>query len=270
MELSAFLAQATKKLQAAGISTARLDVLILLEDALGMDRSHLLAHPEQQLNADDKAKLNTYVTRRMGHEPLAYIRGKAAFYGRTFTVMPHVLVPRPESEALIDLLLQGDTPHVSAPVIVDVGAGSGCLGITAGLEMPGSTIFLLDIDANALRTANTNARALHETVHARQSDLLAHAPEHIDVLLANLPYVPTHFPINQAAKHEPPLALFAGADGLDAYKRFWQQVAARTQHPGVIITESLLPQHHALARLARNHGYALTGTNGLAQRFEPL
>jgi release factor glutamine methyltransferase len=265
MSVKDFLAEATKQLADAGIETARLDVLVLLEDELGQNRASVLAHDDSQLTTAQTAQLHKKIMQRATHVPLAYIRGRVAFYGRDFIVSEHVLVPRPESEMIIELLKKLPLSH---PHIADIGTGSGCLAITAALELPSATVVAYDIDSPALAVAARNAKLLHATVQCRQSDLLQQVDEHYDVLLANLPYVPELFAINKAAMFEPKLALFSGADGLDLFKRFWQEVVTKAESPQYIITESLPGQHHAVAMLARNAGYILYAAKDLVQAFE--
>ncbi|HUS26818.1 MAG TPA: HemK/PrmC family methyltransferase [Nevskiaceae bacterium] len=263
MSIQQFLRQATQQLTTAGIETARLDVLVLLEDVLGQDRAHLLAHPEQVIAPNQCTILNKKIVRRQKHEPLAYIRGKAMFYGREFSVNRHVLVPRPETESLVDLLKK---IHLPDPVyIADIGTGSGCLGITAALELPGCTADLYDVSTSALAIAKRNAQSHAIKAHCYTQNLLEHIHGHYDAVLANLPYVPDNLPINQAAAFEPQKALFAGPDGLKLYRTLWQQLAPTDVR--YIITESFPSQHHALALLARHAGYQLERTAVFGQLF---
>jgi release factor glutamine methyltransferase len=271
MTVGEFLANAGELLRTAGIATARLDVLILLEDSLQRDRSILLAHPEAEIDNSTEMILNNKIAQRALHTPLAYIRGKAAFYGREFSVHSGVLVPRPETEAMIDLLKEctfGAASHHTTLHIADIGTGSGCLGITAALELPDAHIDLYDIDALALDAAIHNAKTHKIKAHPFHENLLSHATHrHYDVVLANLPYVPIDHPINRAASHEPQIALFAGTDGLDAYRTFWATVPKLDWQPAYIFTESLTPQHRPLAQLAKAAGYRLAKTKGLVQKF---
>jgi release factor glutamine methyltransferase len=273
MTVGEFLANASGRLLAAGIETPRLDVMILLEDALHRDRSTLLAHPEAEISASTEAELNKKIAQRALHTPLAYIRSKVAFYGREFSVHSGVLVPRPETEAMIDLLKEchfGLPPEVVPLRIADIGTGSGCLGITAAREMPGSHVDLYDIDPIALGVATHNAKVHKVQVRVYQEDLLSHAKHRrYDVLLANLPYVPVAYPINAAASHEPEIALFAGEDGLDAYRTFWKAVPGLEWQPAYIFTESHVEQHRRLHDLAILAGYRLSKTKGLIQEFVP-
>ncbi len=267
MNLAQFMGEASSQLSDAGIQTARLDVLVLLEDVLGVDRAQLLAHPDQTLNKNQTGRLEAMLARRTQHEPLAYIRGKASFFGRDFIVDKRVLVPRPESETIIELLKELQLPK--DPEILDIGSGSGCLGLTAALEIPTAEVALSDISDDTLRVAKQNANALHATnVSLINADLAEPCvTQHFDVILANLPYVPEHFAINKAAAFEPKLALFAGTDGMELYEKFWRQLLSCEQKPSFVITESLPFQHHTNASLARKAGYVLERTEDLIQLF---
>jgi release factor glutamine methyltransferase len=268
MTADEFLKNTTAELHQSGIATARLDCLILLEDELGQNRAHLLAHPETELTPAQLHRLQAKIARRVGHEPLAYIRGRAMFYGREFAVSPHVLVPRPESETMIDMLKALPLPPQAR--VADIGTGTGCLGITAALELPGAKVDLYDIDGAALVCARRNIRAHKLALDTYQENLLEHAAGRpYDVLLANLPYVPDDYPVNDAARHEPPRALFAGADGLDVYRRFWAQLGSSAHKPAHILTEALPAQHADMQHLARDVGYKPVAANDFIQHFSP-
>jgi release factor glutamine methyltransferase len=166
---------------------------------------------------------------------------------------------------MVELLKKID---FSAPqLIADVGTGSGCLGITAALELPASQVYFLDSELQALATAKHNAEQWHVHGTFIHSNVLDPWPADYTVVLANLPYVPDMYPINKAAQHEPRMALFSGSDGLNHYKLFWQQLAGHNPKPHHVITESLPAQHHAVALLARNAGYILYAAGGYAQHF---
>lgn len=265
MNVGKYLSTATKELQNAEILTARLDILVLLEDVLGKDRATLLAHPELALSQAQLTTLNNFVTRRAQHEPLAYIRGRVMFYGREFAVNKYVLVPRPETEMIIDMLKKMSLP--SLPRIADIGTGTGCIGITAALELPGAKAFLYDIDTDALNTARKNAATHHLAIHAEKQNLLDGCTEQFDIVLANLPYVPNAYPINQAASFEPKLALFSGNDGLDHYRIFWQQLQKMSYQPAHVLIESLPDQQKALVTMARAAGYERAENDDYVQRF---
>lgn len=269
MTIQEFLKTTSMELGKAGINSARLEALILLEDAFHQDRALVLAHPEKEIPAPIFAELYKKRLQREQHTPLAYIRNKAPFYGREFHVDERVLVPRPESEAIINLLK--DLAPKKSLQIADIGTGSGCLGITAALELSNARVQLYDIDQKALAVAKNNAAKYHVNVTLTQQDLLEQQTIALsDVIVANLPYVPTHMKLNQAATHEPPQAIFSGIDGLDHYKRFWTQVMTLSHKPVLIITETLPSQHHTNALLARGANYYLAQTEGFAQAFRPI
>jgi release factor glutamine methyltransferase len=263
MTTSSWLKQAQSQLEAAGIATARLDCLVLLEDAIGHDRSWILTYPDHKLQGSEIEYLDTKIARRAEHVPLAYLRGHAEFYGREFQVTPHTLVPRPETESLIELLKGlGLTPGTR---LLDVGTGSGAIAITAYLELQGVYVSACDIDPECLNVARSNAAGLDAEVHFFESDLLG-AAEPQDVVMANLPYVPDNFEINLAASHEPRHALFGGVDGLDLYRRMFDQLAGTSNR--YVLTESLPPQHAELATIAKAAGFSLEKTDDFIQLFE--
>jgi release factor glutamine methyltransferase len=265
--LNDWLAAETNRLEKAGIQTARLDCLVLLCDELQQDKAHLLAHPEQVLNHQQLERLHKKVMQRITGLPLAYVRGRVDFYGREFFINTRVLVPRPESETMITLLKK--LVPSSKPSILDVGSGSGCLGITAALEIHNSRVSFCDIDLNTLTVANHNARKHHIAAKYYPSNLLANVPGTYEIILANLPYVPTTMSINKAAGFEPKHALFAGIDGLDLYREFFEQLDAKDWIPNYIICESLPSQHQELTSIARDFEYTLHETDDFIQVFTP-
>ncbi|HEY5442641.1 MAG TPA: peptide chain release factor N(5)-glutamine methyltransferase, partial [Candidatus Saccharimonadales bacterium] len=241
-------------------------------------RAWLLAHPEHELSPAQIAKLEKLLNRRAGHEPLAYIRGKAEFYGREFVLTPAVLQPRPESETMIDLLKALPLFDASADpatkkrahlCLADIGTGSGALGITALLELPQITVDLIEIDPKALKIAKINVDKFTLSISPIRSDLLAQVTQNYDILLCNLPYVPDDFHINRAASKEPALAIFGGPDGLDLYRRLFQQIQNLSKKPLYILTESLPPQHQELEKLARAAGFHLQQESDFIQVFKP-
>jgi len=254
----------TRRLQSVSIETARLDSLILLEDCLQVDRALILGHPETELSPERQDTLGKLVARREGHEPLAYIRGYAEFYGRQFGVNNHVLVPRPETEMIIEKLLALEL--AIGCVLIDVGTGSGAIAVTAKLELPTHRVLAFDIDHECLRIARSNADKHSADVECLLGDLLEplHGIDHVFdssidmhnyVLLCNLPYVPDDYEINHAARHEPSLALFSGSDGLDHYRKLFHQLDISASKPEYILTESLPEQHEELRTISRDSGY---------------
>ncbi len=274
MNIGNFIKVAQNKLKAADIATARLDTLVLLEDTLGINRARLLAEPDTELTAKQQAKLKKLLNRRAQHEPLAYIRGHSEFYGRDFVITSAVLEPRPESETIIDLfkelvldeaLGQKDNNIIR---LADVGTGSGALGITTALEVPNCVVDLLDIDQKALKIAKINVDKFTLGLSIIRSDLLESSAKNYDVLLCNLPYVPDKYKINQAASFEPKLALFAGPDGLDLYRKLFRQIQDLTHRPLYLLIEALPQQHTDLQQIASQASYKLQKTDDFIQLFK--
>ncbi len=255
-----------KQLGKSGVDAPRRDSLVLLEDTLSKNRAWVLAHPEYELSKDQLGDLDILIKRRMKREPLAYIRGKAWFYGRFFQVNPNVLIPRPESENFIDILKEFNPREV-----IDLGTGSGCLAVSAKLEVPGLSVIATDIDQEALKVAQKNAKAHKTKIKFIQSDLLDSISKHINdqtTIIANLPYVPDSIITGTEITKEPATALFSGKDGLDHYRIFWQQVSALDKKPGYILIESLQSQQKELENLALRSGFLLVRTNLLVSLFK--
>lgn len=270
MRSADWLQQATVQLAQAGIATAHLDCLVLLEDCLQQDRSWLLAHPEHLLTDQQLAGLQPQLAARAQHQPLAYLRGHTEFYGRSFGVTPAVLEPRPETETMIDLLKQLCQTHPQLSQAYDIGTGSGAIAITARLECPQLAVFGTDIDRQCLVVARQNARKHQTKIPFWRGNLIAPLRQQITtsaVILANLPYVPDSHRLNQAAMNEPKQAIFGGPDGLDLYRHLFDQLQPLPQPPQYILTEALPFQHHLLAEIARSHHYILEKTSDFIQLF---
>jgi release factor glutamine methyltransferase len=269
MTVSTWLNYAIDKLKSAGIATARLDCQLLIADELMHDRSWLLAHLETVITDQTRAKLDKLLKQREEHVPLAYIRGKTEFYGREFLVDRRVLEPRPESETMIDILKK--LPESKDAEIIDVGTGSGALAITAKLEFPKSDVIATDIDPGCLEVAQENAHKHHVNITFSQGDLLQAVTQNDKqtiITLANLPYVPDDFHVNPAALQEPRQAIFGGPDGLDPYRRLFEQAAEFSEKPRYILTESLPPQHKQLQFIAARFGFIQTQEEDFIQVFE--
>lgn len=267
MKIADFQKNAERRLRRAGIGSARLDILIMLEDQLRKERGWLLAHPEIELTDIQARRLLRKVERRAKHVPLAYIRGHSEFYGRRFKVNRHVLEPRPESETMITIL-KSLVSETKPWKIADVGTGNGAIGITAALELPDATVDLYDISSGALAVAKHNVH-LHELrLRARKMNLLRRPLRPYDIILANLPYVPDKWRINEAAMAEPKIAIFGGPDGLDIYRKLFQQLQRFTWKPKFVLTESLPPQHVNLMKIAADAGFKLHRSDDFIQVFK--
>jgi release factor glutamine methyltransferase len=264
MNIGQWLARTTKQLKEKGISTPRLDALVLLGDELNKNSAQLLASPDLELSNEQQQRLELLVKRRKQHEPLAYIRGKCEFYGREFYVNRDVLVPRPETETMIEMLKS--LPSSAQKSVVDVGTGSGAIAITVACELSDVAVLATDIDANCLKVARQNCSKHQLAIDLVRANLLeAVKIPHAATILANLPYVPDEYTINESALKEPKLAIFGGQDGLDLYRQLFKQLGG---HHGYVLTESLPFQHGSLAQIAQGAGYRLEATDDFIQLFK--
>ena len=217
--VAAALAAARAKLPA---SEARL----LLGHVLGRPPAWLIAHDDEVLDEAALLRFASLVARRNGGEPVAYLVGHREFYGREFAVSPEVLIPRPETEMLVDIALAQEVgaggTATGAARILDLGTGSGCIAITLALEIPSAQVSAVDAYDAALRTARKNAERLKASLRLLQSDWFsALAGERFDLIVANPPYIAATDPHLAAGdlRHEPVTALASGDDGLDAIRR---------------------------------------------------
>jgi release factor glutamine methyltransferase len=251
---------ATQMLTAAGIGSARLDALLLLCDELQLDKALVLAHDDQTLSSAQQQSLNAKLARRQKREPLAYIRGTQEFYGRRLAVTPNVLIPRPETESLIELL--GSLHLAEGSTISDIGTGSGAIAITIKLEHPSYHVVATDVSLEALWVATGNARQLRAQVDLRQGSLLEPLDRPVDCIIANLPYVDSTWKRSPETDYEPSLALFADDHGLQLIHQLLDQALLRLNRPGYIILEADPEQHPAIIRLAAAQGFGRLSTNG--------
>jgi len=238
---------------AATSETPRLDAELLMAHALGMDReAMLLAH----LDAPVPEGFDALVHRRIGGEPIAYITGKRAFWTIELAVGPGVLVPRPDSETLIEAAVE----HFGArapETVLDLGTGSGALLLAALDQWPRARGLGIDRSAAALAIASANARRLGFAARAefRSGDWAAGIAERFDLLLCNPPYVESGAALpRDVAEHEPASALFAGPDGLEAYRRLAPQIAGVLAPHGLACIEIGAAQGAAVAALFRSEG----------------
>ncbi|HET9412420.1 MAG TPA: peptide chain release factor N(5)-glutamine methyltransferase [Candidatus Saccharimonadales bacterium] len=248
MTIGVFLQQQTKSLGVVGITTPRLDVLVLLSDQLKKDKSWILAHLDMPLNFFQHYKLRKQCKRRSKHVPLAYIRKKQQFYGRYFTVTPDVLIPRPESETIIEIVKK-----YSPASLLDVGTGSGCIAITAKLELPACAVAASDISQQALNIAAGNNCSLGTDVDFWKSDLLSKVPGKFDMIVANLPYVDRSWERSPETRVEPKIALFASNGGLDIIYKLLLQAPRRLTKQGLLVLEADPRQHAAIIKAAKPH-----------------
>jgi release factor glutamine methyltransferase len=227
------LEQGTLTLTQAGQPHARLDAQVLLSHVLNVERSMLYAYPERTLTAEEEQQYLTVIERRTHGEPVAYLTGHKEFYGLDFLVDKRVLIPRPETELLVEAALNACRQRLAAgrtPIVADIGTGSGIIPITlAVLEPRLPYLYATDISADALSVAYLNCLRHHveQRVRLLHGDLLAPLPEPADILTANLPYVGTGelaYLASDVKAYEPHIALFSGPTGLDLLQRFFSEL----------------------------------------------
>lgn len=266
--IATWLEAASKQLRAANITSARLDAELILSHTLRKNRTWLHAHDDEPIDIRHQEIANARLDLRLDCVPIAYIIGHKEFYGRRFTVTTATLIPRPESEAVIELLKT--VPMKPAMKLVDVGTGSGCLGITAKCEFPDLDVTLVDVDAHALAVARKNASQLEADVTCIKGSLLSSYPYVADIVIANLPYVDKEWERSPETAHEPGLALFADDNGLSLIKQLISQCESKLRIGGHLILEADLRQHHALTHYAEQHGLSLKQTSGLILLYQSV
>lgn len=219
--ISTWLVEAHQKLGQIS-DTADLDAQVLLASILHRDRSWVLAHPEFELTMADTAQLEDTLQKLQNSTPIPYIIGRAHFYGLEFHVTPDVLIPRPETELLVDYAIQWCQKNRFNPLVLDVGTGSGCIAISLAVHLPQTKVIAVDISMNALRIANHNSalNKVNDRCSFFQSDLVTAISGKLGLICANLPYIPSSKLANlPVAKNEPMTALDGGENGLDLIQK---------------------------------------------------
>ncbi len=229
----------------------RLDAQLILGHVLDRPREYLIAHSELPLSELDVQTFDKLLTLRTKGMPLAYILGRRAFFDRDFLVTPHVLIPRPETEHIVEAALEWSKGRDSLR-IVDVGTGSGAIAVTVAAHVaPGTMVMATDISAAALVVARENAAGL-PNLHYVQGDLLLPLRGPLDVICANLPYIATgDVPLLEVAKFEPRVALDGGYDGLRQIRRLLDQAPSRLARPGLILLEIACDQREGVTALSQ-------------------
>jgi release factor glutamine methyltransferase len=239
---------------------ARRDAELLLLFAAGLSRSAFLAHSNDELELAAATHFEVLLERRIEGEPIQYITGACEFYGLQFRVTPDVLIPRPETEHLVECTLEL-AARFAEPRIVDVGTGSGAIAVALARKMPNARSAAIDVSEAALDLAQENAtrNGVGDRIRFLQGDLLAPiAAERVDIVVSNPPYVRTadreSLPV-EVRDFEPGMALFAGADGLDIYRRLIPAAFAVLPSGGFIVLEIGCGQHDAVGSLLANTGF---------------
>ena len=248
-----------EKLDAAGIPDARLEAEVLVMNVMRMARQNIFAEQETEVAPEQQAALDELVQRRLTREPLAYILGYREFYGINVRVNPNVLIPRPETEGLVEhalfMALMGMESRELT--IADVGTGTGAIAINLALHLPAARVFAVDVADQVLDVAAFNIRnhGVADRVKLGIGDLLDAVPEPVDLIVANLPYIPSDriSTLQPEVQQEPVLALDGGADGLDLIRRLLDQAEEKLKENGIILLEMDPDQIPVAQELAMKH-----------------
>ena len=238
--------------------TAVQDAELLLLHTLALPRTTIYAHPGRLLNAREQEAFSRVVERRLQHEPVQYILGAQEFYGMRLEVSPAVLIPRPETELLVEAVLDR-LPQNQDLRLADVGTGSGAIAIAIASHLPRARILAVDLSSAALEIARRNAKAhgVFDRIEFHEGDLLSSLPRSestLDAILSNPPYIPSgerHSLHPQVREFEPAQALFAGAEGLAVYQRLIPQAQQHLKPGGLLALELGAGQRAALAQLLK-------------------
>jgi release factor glutamine methyltransferase len=257
MTLADHLSAARRTLETAGIPPpeAALDAELLARHVLGWDRAALVARRREPPPPEFQASFDTHVARRATREPVAYILGEREFWGLPFEVTPDVLIPRPETELIVEEALVAFGGGIPPATVIDVCTGSGCLAITLAREFGGADVIATDISEAALGVAQRNARRHHVAarIDFRSADLLDDITVRADLIVSNPPYVAGRDAASlppEVRDHEPHVALFAGEDGLEVYRRLLPAARQRLTRTGRLVVEIGQHQSDAVAEIA--------------------
>jgi release factor glutamine methyltransferase len=247
------------RLAAAGLPTPRLDASLIVGDLLGHDRTGVYIRWDEPVPHCALDRIGDWTERRAGREPLQYLRGVQEFFSRPFRVTPDVLIPRPETECLVQRVLELLAHSRGPQSVIDVGTGSGCIAVTLERTASQARVWATDLSRPALAIARANAASHASRVQFVHCDLLgAFRPEPIfDLIVSNPPYLAEgerQGMQREVAEHEPHLALFAGEDGLAVIRRLIEQAAPRLRPGGHLCLEIGFRQGAAVAELATQAG----------------
>ena len=235
MRLREILDSTRKSLAICGVTETHIESELLIRHILHCSKAQMFLALDDEIDANIEQEINRVIKRRLNGEYLNYITGEREFYGNTFTLNPSVLIPRPETEVAVEVALNY-TRLLQKPVIADIGTGSGVIAISLAKHLPHASIYAIDISALALSVARENARRhrVEERIYLYQGDLLEPLPETVDIVIANLPYIPSS---EVAETREPRLALDGGIDGLCIISRLCRQLPAKLKKGGIVILE---------------------------------
>jgi release factor glutamine methyltransferase len=237
-----------------GIPNPRREAMWLLARAWGVEEITLRLHPEREVPADVEDRYRDWLERRAAGEPAHHLTGECGFWGRSFVVSPAVLIPRPETELVVQVAL--DLPVSPSARVLDVGTGSGCIAVTLAAERPKWRVSAVDASPAALAVARTNAARHEVEIEFHEADLTSSMDPPWDLIVANLPYIPTADleALPREVLHDPPSALDGGPDGLDLVRRLVADLPRILRVCGAAVLELCEGQADAVAELARDAG----------------
>jgi len=256
-----FLEEAVSSMRGSGIETPLLDAEILLSNTIGCSRAELLCRIDNELQDDIAGRFHEAIMRRVRREPLAYITGVREFYGLTYCVTPATLIPRPETEFLVETAVTA-LEGLLSPDVVDVGVGSGCIGISIAKCLPNVQVYGSDLSRDALEVARKNAEVLEvgDRVRFVQGDLLSpFKGMKFDLIVSNPPYIPSSDLATlqpEVSKYEPCTALDGGEDGLDAYRRLADSAPGYLREGGSLVVEIGAGQSASVQAIFRLSGFS--------------
>jgi release factor glutamine methyltransferase len=232
---------------------------LLLAHVLGVERPYVIAHPEREMTEPEEDAFIEAIKRRADGTPYQYIVGRQEFYGLDFEVTPDVLIPRPDTETIVEgaKKLWAGYADRAGRSIVDVGTGSGAIAVTLAKQLPGARVYATDISDSALAVARRNAARLGADVHFAHADLLDAFAGPFSLVVTNLPYIPEPTIAGlqvEVRDHEPRVALVGGPDGLDIYRRFFDDLPRVLAPDGYAICECGFTQFDALERVGAERG----------------
>ena len=261
MTLSEVLHSACHILSTAEIDDASIEAEFLLGHVLGVSKAQLYSKPERLLTAAETGHLRQLVRRRLLHEPTAYILQCCEFYGFDFYLDQRALIPRPETELLVEKTIDFARPRLSVEsefIIADIGAGCGAIAISLALALPEARIYATDISDSALQVARVNCQRhkVGDRVKLLQGDLLEPLPEPVDVIVANLPYI-KNCELQKLApeitNYEPVIALSGGEDGLDKIRCLLHQTPGKIRSGGCLLLEAGQSQDKAVSSIINSY-----------------
>ena len=257
MNIRETLRQAAARISETGSHEAALEAELLLMHATGLDRAHIYQRLEDGLAPVQEEAFQAYVQRRLAHEPVPYITGHKEFFALDFEVTPAALIPRPESEMLVELVLLFAQERGEATTIADIGTGSGAIAVSLAHALPRSRVIATDVTAEALDLARRNAErhGVADRIDFRLGDVLTPVDGQVDVIVTNLPYVRTDewraLP-PELAEHEPRVAFDGGPDGLTLIRRLFRDAPSRLRPGGALFAEISYEQGDAVLALVED------------------